>query len=354
MGIDIEGLLSDMPGETPCGEDLGYDPAYIELEGMAQGKAEQVMGDQVIAAEEPNWGQVKTRCLELAKRTRDLRVTMYLTIALLKQEGLPGLRDGLALLHGMIDKFWDHLYPLLDPDDNNDPTERVNIIDSLAKQAHTPGDPMQFQQRLRETPLCSSKQLGRFSLRDIAIAKGESQPTGDEPPPNMSGIDAAFMDTALEDLQANAAAVSESIDHVKSIENDLTSKIGAGNAPSLGGFVSVLEDLKKNLDGYLARRGVGVEGGADAEGGAEAGGQPAGGGGAAPAAAAGEIRSRQDVVRMLDKACDYYMQHEPSSPVPLLLMRAKRLASKNFIEIIRDLTPDAVKQVEVFQGVDNE
>ena len=33
---------------------------------------------------------------------------------------------------------------------------------------------------------------------------------------------------------------------------------------------------------------------------------------------------------------------EPSSPVPLLLQRAKRLFAKDFLEILRDLTPGGV------------
>ena len=49
-------------------------------------------------------------------------------VALLKLRGLPGLRDGLAVLRGLIDQYWDQLYPRLDPDDNNDPLERMNIL----------------------------------------------------------------------------------------------------------------------------------------------------------------------------------------------------------------------------------
>ena len=59
-------------------------------------------------------------------------------------------------------------------------------------------------------------------------------------------------------------------------------------------------------------------------------------------------------IRVLDKACDYLERHEPSSPVPLLLKRAKRLVSKNFMEIMRDLAPDGVAQAQVVSGADGE
>ncbi|MBE0617668.1 MAG: hypothetical protein IH608_07060 [Proteobacteria bacterium] len=62
------------------------------------------------------------------------------------------------------------------------------------------------------------------------------------------------------------------------------------------------------------------------------------------------MRSREDVVHLLDKVCDYFRRNEPSSPVPLLLERAKRLVSKSFLEIVRDLAPDGVAQVELIRG----
>ena len=350
--IDVDSLLAGLSEDKPCGEDLEYDPAYTELMTLAQGKAEQVMGDQVIPAEEPNWREVRDRCLELLKRTKDLRVTMYLTVSTLKLEGLPGLRDGFKLLHGVLAQYWDQLYPLLDPEDNNDPTERVNIIDSLARPPHTSGDAMRFQELVRETPLCHSKQMGQFSMRDIAIANGDSKPISEsEPPPTTAAIDAAFMDTDLEPLQIDVGAVAESIELVKSIEDSLTERLGAGNAPNLSSFVKVLQEIHKNVAEYLGRRGVGVDGAGEGD---EAGedGEAAAGGQGDPIK--GNVRTREDVIRILDKAIDYYQRHEPSSPVPLLLGRAKRLVTKNFVDIIQDLTPDAMTQIMTISGLDSE
>ncbi len=66
--------------------------------------------------------------------------------------------------------------------------------------------------------------------------------------------------------------------------------------------------------------------------------------------ATGELRSRDDVIRTLDRVCAYFRAHEPSSPVPLLLERAKHLVSKDFMEIVRNLAPDGVGQVETIRG----
>jgi type VI secretion system protein ImpA len=67
----------------------------------------------------------------------------------------------------------------------------------------------------------------------------------------------------------------------------------------------------------------------------------------------GEITSRADVTRELDKLCEYFQKYEPSSPIPLLLQRAKRLVSKDFMEIMKDLVPDGVSQAKNIAGEGN-
>jgi type VI secretion system protein ImpA len=71
-----------------------------------------------------------------------------------------------------------------------------------------------------------------------------------------------------------------------------------------------------------------------------------------PAAISGEIGDRADVLRMLDKLITYYQRNEPSSPVPLLLERARRLVPKSFLEILEDLAPDGMAQLKVIKGPD--
>ena len=62
------------------------------------------------------------------------------------------------------------------------------------------------------------------------------------------------------------------------------------------------------------------------------------------------IKNRQDVTRVLDQICLYYEKNEPASPVPLLLKRAARLVEKNFFEIIQDVAPESVAQIQKLIG----
>jgi type VI secretion system protein ImpA len=65
----------------------------------------------------------------------------------------------------------------------------------------------------------------------------------------------------------------------------------------------------------------------------------------------GELRNRQDAIRLLDTVCEFLMQSEPSNPAPLLIRRAQRLIGSDFLDIMRDMAPDGLGQIEVIAGL---
>ena len=337
--IEADELLKPVSEDSPCGEDLEYDADFGELERIAQPQEEQQFGDTIVAAEEPDWRDVAKRAAALFSRTKDLRVTMYLLRGSVNEDGFPGLNASLKIMHSLIDEEWDDFHPRLDPDDDNDPTMRVNIVAGLC-------DSASVLNAVRKAPLVSSRAMGRFSLRDLKIASGELSATDDETPPEQAGIDAAFMDAPAEDVQGTLQFIQESIEAVTGIEATLTDKVGAANATDLSPLVSLLRECAHAVNEQLARRGLGSADVA-AVGGDEV---AASGGAAAPVARAGEIGSREDVIRVLDKMCDWYSRAEPSSPVPILLRRPKKLVHMDFMDIVRDLAPDGLSQVERFRG----
>lgn len=348
--IETQKLLAEISPQAPCGEDLSYDPAYLELERLAQGTEERQVGDVVVPAEEPNWREVADTALALLERSRDLRVVLYTAVAALKLEGLPGLRDGLALLRGALERYWETIHPQLDPEDP-DPIERVNIIAALVEPESNLRDPMRFLRRVREAPLCESRQLGRFGYRDIQVARGEvaAPPSSESPPPDTGQIEAAFQDTDTEFLQEVGRAASEALGHLEGIDTFLTDTLGADRAPDLDALSSVLRQVNHELAEQLSRRGYGAP---EAEQAAAPPAQAAAQGAPGGQPLSGEIRSPQDVVAALERICRYYEANEPSSPVPLLLRRAQRLVSKSFVEIIQDLNPEGVQQIELICGLD--
>src|SRR5581483_4725438 len=126
--IDLNAILTPVAPDDPCGADLEYDPAFAALDRDAQGKAEQQIGSTVVPASDPDWKAMQKQSLELLARTKDLRVGAHLTKALLHTSGWPGFAQGLAVLRGFVEHYWEGVHPRLDPTDDNDPTMRVNIL----------------------------------------------------------------------------------------------------------------------------------------------------------------------------------------------------------------------------------
>jgi len=350
--LDVDKLLAPASPDAPAGTDLSYDAAYMNLFSQAQGTPEQQVGETIVPATDPNWKDLREACVDILSRSKDLRVAVLAVVVAMKIDGFPGLDAGLRLLRGMIDKYWDTLYPQLDPSDNNDPLERVNILSAMAAPPETFGDPLKLQQRIREAPLSASSQLGRFSLHDITIAAGEASSDSSAPKADSSVIDASFDDTPLDMLQATADAIDSAIESAKQIEDTVEAKVGAAASADLAPLHKCLKDVRACLQRFLARRGVGdatEEGGQSPNGGAAGG----GGGGSGPSLS-GEVRSTHDVLLAIDRICQYYDRSEPSSPVPLLLKRARRLVSKNFLDIINDLSPSAIDQIRIISGTEEQ
>jgi type VI secretion system protein ImpA len=343
--LDVEKLLEAVSPESPCGEDLEYDSAFGELERAAQGKPEQQFGDTIVPAEDPDLRKVKETALDLFSRTRDLRVAVYLARGATHTDGLAGLADSLEVVQGLLDRYWDDVHPRLDPDDNHDPTLRINTLASLC-------DPDSMLRPVRESPLVSSRALGRFSLRDLRLAEGVLTPTAEEPVPDLAGIDAAFLDCDPDELQETAACAGRSLELLGRIESAVADRVSPEYGVQLEPLRHVVQEIERVLTDRLARRGMAAPGEAPSEPAAAAGPTPAAG--AAAPAAPEAVNSREDVIRSLDRICQYYETHEPSSPVPLLLQRAKRLVRKDFLAIIRDLAPDGVTQIENLGGISGE
>ena len=346
--IDIEALLGEIAADAPCGEDLEYDPEFAELETLSQGAPERQYGDTIIAAEPPDWRGVKKTALALCQRTRDLRVGVTLARALLHTDGLPGFLDGLSVVAGWLERYWGGVYPLLDPDDDNDPTLRVNTLVALCDQDAT-------LRGLRETPLVSSRALGRFSLRDVQIADGVLTPvagTDEAELPTPAKIDGAFLDADLDELRATAGAAAEAVQLAARIEALLTDQVGVTQAPDMSDLREVLKEIRQVLAEQLHRRGVGLtdEGGGDATGDEGA----LTGVAAGQRLVVGEIGSREDAIRMLEKISEYFERNEPSSPVPFLLKRTKKLVTKDFMAILHDLAPGGTEQASLIFGLQSE
>lgn len=346
--IDVQKLLEPISAEDPCGLDLEYDAAFGELERTAQRKPERQMGETIIPAEEPVWGDVKKKSLELLGRTKDLRIAVHLIHALVGVNGLEGLADGLELIHGLLVRHWEKVHPLLDPDDNNDPTFRVNIIASLSS-------PETLVPLTRQASVLSARGIGQIKVRDLlAVLNSSAAPSADDSQVDGPAIEAAFMACDSNEIQDVYSTLDRCVSSLGAIETVLVERVGAAQTADLGLLIEILKKTKQFVSDRLGENHQGEEEG-DAVNNEPSSADPA----STPVGSrtkplVGDIASREDAVRMIDKVSEYFHRYEPSSPVPILLNRAKRLVSKNFFEIIEDIAPEGLAQIQKLGGIDSE
>ena len=325
--LEVGKLVAPVAGDAPSGANLEYDPAFLELEKAAEGKAEQVIGGVASAAEPPDYNQVFSQALALLERSKDLRVLSHLAIALLHRNGVAGFSEGLAVIRGLLETQWPSLHPQLDPDDNNDPTMRVTALAALATSAKLLA--------LRQAPLITSRALGPLTHSDIAPTSGQ---------PDAAKVHAILTEASLPELEECSLSLRGGFEALLGIEQVFQAQT-SDRGPDLTQVQRCFHQMRQAVDAKLEeRRATELAAGAAAAGGAAAAAAPAVRG------LSGDILNREDVVRALDKISSYFEKNEPSSPIPLLVERCKRLVTMNFMEILGDLAPDSVKQAQVVVG----
>jgi type VI secretion system protein ImpA len=220
----IDDLLKPISADAPCGPDLAYDPAFQQLETLVRGKPEVEVGEFKQAAEDPDWKELRDLAVEFHGKSKHLTAGVILALCLLKTDGFNGLRDGLALIRRLLENHWDTVYPRLDPEDNNDPTERMNILANLV----SIGDPYRFVPRVQETTIAQSPSLGRVKLQDLIAAKQPSAtpPAGQPPPLTEPQIQAVFKDAGVDHLKTVHEAVGQALESIKAIDAFVTEKVG--------------------------------------------------------------------------------------------------------------------------------
>ncbi|MBI1182371.1 MAG: hypothetical protein GC201_17655 [Alphaproteobacteria bacterium] len=287
MALDIQELLRPLTDAAPYGPDLR------EL------KEFEIFRDLSASDERADWGRALPDAVALAGRSRDLRAWIWLARAALAAEGLTGLSDGLELIADGLDRYWDHLPPI-DPDES-DPRERylgrlmaLTVLGGSSYQT-TPAD-------LRKR-------------RDIYFLSGE-----------LDALLASEGASAVGSIQRIEAAL-------RRIEDRFKNGFGAEHDPQLG-----FELLREKL---AAIRADGET--ADDEDAEHDKKRPS-------AATIAAVSSRADVVRVLNLVLEYYASHEPASPVPLLVERAKRLVPMTFVEAMKELAPGGMKELQAVAG----
>ncbi len=323
-------LLKPIEGPNPCGEDLSYDAVYDEIQEARREEDELPQGEWERPRKTADYREVVKLASEaLATRTKDLTLAAWLTEALLFEEGFTGLRQGLALLHALLDGFWEHVHPRLE---DEDPEFRAAPLNWVGDHLTIPTKSvpltakginlLEYGESLQVPPEEDTKSDSeKRKKRDAALKEGVHPP---------EEVENAFAATPKAWYKALAADLQGSLDQLDALDRLGREKFGEMDAPSYLDLRKALGEVQKVAQGFLDRKlelepdpvePEPLTEGAVAEGGA-ASGEAAGAGG--PAAISVEPASRQDAASRVAAAARYLRREDPRNPAPYLMLRGLR------------------------------
>jgi type VI secretion system protein ImpA len=354
--MDLETLLKPAPTEAPAGPNIQYSQDFANLERTAAGKPERHVGGVSVPAEPPDWVTVIKQSEALLASSKDLRVALTMTRALLETRSFAGFADGLVLVRGLIERFWDSFHPQLDVEDGNDPTARVTSMTALVHR--------DMMLTLRASSLVVSRALGPVSLRalELAATSGQAKPGSDPKAAAaasqnaVANLEAVFQEVPLDVLSQSAVSLARCTGEARALADAWSARL-----PDAGPDFTELRRLLAQAEAAVKTRFEQRRGPVNGAVAPDTHGAPAAPPGApsgsfvvapVPQGLTGEIRSREDVVKAIDAICAYYARSEPSSPVPLLLQRGKRLVTMSFPDILKELLPDSIANFQKITGKD--
>jgi type VI secretion system protein ImpA len=366
--IDVEALLAPIPGENPAGENLQYSGLHDEIREARRAEDNLEQGEWKREQKSADWNKVVDLSTSaLSTRTKDLQVCGWLDEALVKQHGFGGLRDGLKLMRGLHERFWDGVYPEVD---EGDLEGRANALSWMDRQVSL---------AMKEVPLTKSSTGVKLNYLQWEYSKQFDIPE------NIETLDAEQQQRANE-IRAKAAEerkitteewrqakngsrrayyeetfalLNECWGEFQALDAVMDEKY-ARQTPGLGALKKALEDIRALAEKIVKEKRVlepdPVSNTASAgEGGTAASTVDGNGNVAGDSAmfASGPLRSRQDALKQLANVAEFFRRTEPHSPVSYLVQRAIKWGEMPLESWLSDVikSPDVLDQLRDILGL---
>jgi type VI secretion system protein ImpA len=329
--IDVEQLLSPIPGDLPAGANLMYAGLHDQIREARRADDALAQGDWKRDLKTANWHQVVALASDaLESKTKDLQVAAWLAEALSNLHGFSGLHDGLRLMHGLVDRYWDTLFPEMD---EGDLEARANAIDLLNRPF--------FLAALQKIPITGNpvgvnygyleyKDSTRFDIPDalenlpieererfLALkqtAETEGKITGMQ----WRAVKAAANRAFYEELYSLLGMCWEDCKALDALMDEKFQR----QTPGLSDFKKTLEAIRSAVETIVKEKRILEPDPVAMEDFVEGTDEP--GAGARKGPASGPFAGRQEALRRLAEVAEYFRSTEPHSPVSYLLERAIR------------------------------
>ena len=352
--IEIDALLQDIAGDSAQGEDIRADRSptsdYYTIKdarNSARAAERSAMFDDSDTDLVAPWRDVAATAEKiLREKSKDLEVASWYTEALIRLHGFAGLRDGVFLLHGLVDQFWDGLYPEPDEDGletkvapltglNGDGADGTLLLPIRSADITPEGDFggfsfFQYQQ---------ARDADRIADPDAKAARVETLGYG------IGEFDQCAKGAAPQWAQSLVATLEETLVTYKKINETLRERC-AHDAPPFSNISSLLDEVlrttrfiyNEQLESLTAAAEVPeAAAGEEAQ---EPGMQQVAAMVQQVAVPTGAITSREDALLLLEKAARYFRTYEPHTPLAPGLERLIGWGRMTVAELMTELLPD--------------
>jgi type VI secretion system protein ImpA len=325
--VDLDLILKPFEGDNPSGQDVRYSGIYDEIREARRADENLAQGEWQTELKVADFQKSFRLSLDsLTTKSKDLQIAAWLSEALVKLHGFAGLRDGLKVLAGLQENFWDTLFPEIDEGDMESRANAISWVDAqvgfvLKSAPYTGVEGYSYldweDSKLFDFPDNLESLTGPDAERLVKLkqqAERERRVTSDLWKKEIAATRRAAVESINFTVEECYAALTE-------LNRVIEAKFDRNQAPGLTGFRKSLDDVNAQVQQLLTKKReeepdeVPVEESAEGEV-ASDGTAPSKGG------ASGAIQNRRDALKRLNEIAEFFKKSEPHSPVSYLVQRA--------------------------------
>ena len=329
-----EALLAPIPGSNPGGENLRYAGIYDKIKEARREDDDAPQGEWAHERKKADFVLVvKLATDALTNKSKDVQIAAWLVEAWIDREGFAGLLEGLKLMKGLVETYWDNLYPELEDGDAELRAAPLEWVGS------------RLDARLKKVALTKNK-LTYFDYKESRAIGYEADATTDEKREvreraiadhkNTAEVFDAAVDASPKDFYVNLVqALDDCVAAIEALQQVSDSKFGEYR-PSFTGLLDSLAQIRQVSNSFLQKKKIQepdeepvAEEAAPAEETTEAMSVGAGGAAVAPkrtpmARGSAHPTSRDEAINNVILAARYLRGESAYDPIPYLLLRAVR------------------------------
>ena len=340
--FDLVALLAPIPGEAPAGSDPRQDTSPQSLYyRLRDARAEARAAERAMESEEgesappPQWRAIRELAPELlAKTAKDLEIAAWLGEALLRSDGLQGLASGVRVMTGLVESFWDDLFPLPDEDGIATRVTPVAGLNGFEGDGTLIAPLRRLVLFLR--PDGAALHVWQYAQsRDLATIVDETR--------RQQRLAAGVLPFETVENEARLAGGQ----HFAALRRDAEAAAGAwraletaleGRAGADAPPMSRVRDLLAEIGAIAERFAAPEENAAAAE--KTIAPAEAVAGAAAPPLPPGRVGSREEALKALADIAQFFRRTEPLSPLAYTLEEAVRRAHLSWPQLLEEIVPD--------------